>query len=172
MDNIEAKKRMMFIKGEDFYFLTYLIFIILDGYNCYGESYFKDYRKFSYIIDFVSDRRICRILGKNKINEIEKNILFETYTNSVVRERLVRRILFSLEKRGYINLQRKKNSKTIDISIKKADEINALLNDDLFVSEIDNLNLFKSYVKRVGPMTSDRLVSEIYEKRGVSSWAI
>ena len=55
INDLSVKKRIMFIKDEDYYFLTYHIFIILDWFNCYSkENLFVDCRKLPYLIYFLS----------------------------------------------------------------------------------------------------------------------
>jgi len=50
-----AKKRMMFIQGEDYNFLAYTLLIFLNEMGCHSEkTKFKDFRKIAYLIDFIS----------------------------------------------------------------------------------------------------------------------
>lgn len=162
----------MFIKGEDYYYLTYNIFVVLDAYNCYGDRKFKDYRKISHLIDIVGNRRVCVILSKKILNKFENVLLSKSYSNALVRDKIIRRILFALEKKGYINIDRSLRGKTIDLSLNKKVEVNNLLNAELFCSEIENINNIKKYVSKINIISFDNFMTELYESRGIRTWGI
>lgn len=59
-DRLAIKKKIMFIKEEDYYFLTYNLLILLDVFKCHNEKTgFKFYQKIAYLIDFISYTHIA-----------------------------------------------------------------------------------------------------------------
>jgi hypothetical protein len=106
--NEAAKKNLMFISSDDFYLITYSIIIILDCLGCTKGREFKDYRKLSFIIELINNKRNILILEAIPIERLHKNdkdFLFQSYTNGLAKRSEILKILFTLEKRGYVSLQ-------------------------------------------------------------------
>jgi hypothetical protein len=98
------KKKIMFSKGDDFYFLSYNIILILYGLDCFcGQRKFKDYRKLAFILDFISNRNLAKTLSQNTIiyNPLDRELFTRAYANGLLRLNEIIRLLFTLEKRGW-----------------------------------------------------------------------
>ncbi|WP_427192039.1 hypothetical protein [Pseudomonas aeruginosa] len=107
--NEAAKKNLMFISSDDFYLLTYATIIILDCLNCTKGRVFKDYRKIPFIIELITNNRNILILESSateKLHKGDKDFLFHSYTNGLAKRSETLKILFTLEKKGYISLHK------------------------------------------------------------------
>ena len=105
---------MMFIMGEDYNFLAYNIFIILNGLGCIsGKSFLKDHRKLSFLIDFVSDSKLLDVLDKQirndkaSLNEYDKDVLNQSFTNSVLRMKTINQLIYTLNNEELIDVEEK-----------------------------------------------------------------
>ena len=65
------RRRMMFVAGEDFYFLAYTTLLILDNLKCTTSSNsFSDLRKVAYLADLLgSDADLGLALATTKLSE-------------------------------------------------------------------------------------------------------
>ncbi len=62
-NSIAAKKRIMFIHGEDFNYLAYHVIVLLDTLKCDSASRpFKDHRKLAFLMDLVSSLHLAPML--------------------------------------------------------------------------------------------------------------
>lgn len=134
-----VRRRLMFSVAEDSYFLTYNIILILGMLKCTNNSYLKDSNKIALLVTIIEKTQnievIKKVLKNEQINNYDKNVLFDMYYNSKLRMRSVISIIFSLDKKGIINVR--KSGKTIDIS---------LVNNNIYINFIDK-RLFEDDVK-------------------------
>ena len=77
------------MSGEDFYFFSYNIFLILWEFNCVNGRTFKDYRKLPYIVDLISDKNLLGILIRNDFGEVknpvDRKYLVKSYTDCKIK---------------------------------------------------------------------------------------
>lgn len=172
-DHTSIKKRIMFIKGEDYNFLTYNIFIILNFLNCVdNKSTLKDHRKLSFLIDFVSDEKLIDIIDKRfeveeaQINDFDRELLNQSYTNSLLRIKTINQLVFTLTNEGYINLRSKKLDK-LNISLNKQMVSNEFFKDSLFKKERENILRLKNIVQRISVIDISNMLEKLYYKHGV-----
>ena len=171
--NLSIKKRMMFIKGEDYNFLTYNIFIILNGLGCVdGKSSLKDHRKLSFLIDFVSNNKLIDIIEENLknenylINEIDRDLLNQSFTNSLLRIKTINQLIFTLTNENYLLITGKKLDK-LNITLNKGDISKDFFRGKVFAIERNNLKRLKSIVQRISVIDISNMLSELYYKHGV-----
>lgn len=172
--NEQIKKRIMFSKDSDYYFITYNSLLILDNLKCYeGKSNFYDYRKLIYILPFIADEDLLRIATKEaSLREEEIKILEDTYINAKLREPILKSILFTLEKKGYISMKKNKNRKSIDLKLTNSSISKDFLNSEVFKIESGNINIFKSYYKRLTVVSLENLIEKIFKEKGVIIWDV
>lgn len=166
----------MFIKGEDFYFLTYHILILLDLLGCTSENKrFKDYRKLAFLIDFVSDYNLVRIIqNQNNItmlHSIDRELLIRSYTNGLVRSSEIIKLIFALEKKDIIRLYKDSNSNQLDIYLNKESLPADLLDNTIFKIELTNLINLKSSVNRIPGLKLETLLEKLFYNYGITKWA-
>jgi hypothetical protein len=166
--DISTKKRMMFIKGEDYNFLAYNIFIILNFLPCVnGKSSLKDHRKLSFLIDFISDNKLIDIIESNgNLNEIDKDLLNQSYTNSLLRLKTINQLVFILTNENYLILTGKKLEK-LNISLNKESVSTDFFKGKAFSIERENFKRLKSTVQRISIIDISNMLNELYYKHGV-----
>jgi hypothetical protein len=177
MENINVKKRLMFVKGEDFYFLSYNILIILDLLGCYSSiKKFKDYRKLAFLIDFVADYNLANIISRNEnhnqLNSLDRELLMRTYSNGMIRLNQIIRLLFTLEKRGLIQLEKDATSSIVDVSLQKQMIPENLFDTELFQSELNNSIFLKNNIKRLSSLTLETTLQKLFDNYGITRWAV
>ncbi len=171
----EVKKRMMYTSGEDFYLFSYAIFITLDSLNCKNEKYFKDYRKLAFLIEFIKDNKLNYIISnasKKTMNPIDKEYLFNSYSVGLSRRSEVLKLLFTLEKKGYVSLEKGNTKSLVNVSLNKDGIPDEFLNKEVFMKEYKNIKFFQSYIKRLSTLNLNTMLDRVYGKNGINTWAV
>lgn len=177
MNNRNAKKAIMFIKGDDFYFIVYNLFVLLYSLGCTNKNrIFKDFKKLPYLIEFVANSKLTDILdryiGNNRnINAIDKELLIRAYSRGIFMKNEIIKLLFALEKKKYITLIKDKYG-----------NINLFLNSDLipqsffdkhmFQAEFDNAAKLMKTLKRISILNHETILTSLFENFGIKTWAI
>ena len=162
----------MFIKEEDYNYLTYNIFIILKGLDCtVGKSSLKDHRKLSFLIDFVSDSKLIDIVEQNidsssPVNEIDKELLNQSYTNSLLRIKTINQLMFTLSSEGFISVIDKKLDKlSIALNVEMVEK--EFFKGQIFSIERNNIKRLKNIVQRMSILDISNMLSSLYYNHGV-----
>ena len=163
----------MYIQSEDFYFLTYNTVILLNTLNCIeGHRYLKDYRKISFLVDFISNPYNAAFLRGGTLNEADKRELTRLYSNGILRQKEINKLFYTLDSRGIIHLARKSNSDILDVTLKKSNVLTDFFDDELFEVEIQNSVLIKNYISRLSSITLDTLKQKLFTDKGVKVWQL
>lgn len=172
--NNKIKKKIMFNKDSDYYFIAYNSILILDSLGCYeGEKNFYDYRKLIYILPFISSQfMLMNSIKTSKIRQEQIKILEDTYINSKLREPILKSILFTLEKRGYLILEKNESRKCIDVRLLPNSIPQDYLKSDLFKIESDNIKLLKKHYQRLNFISFDTLIEKLFKEKGVIIWDV
>lgn len=171
-NNEQVKKRIMFNKESDYYFIAYNLLLILDSLNCYEDkSTFNDYRKIIYIIPFITDNELLKIINLDyRLESEDIKRLEEVYINAQLREPILKSVIFTLEKKGYLTLV--KNRDTIGVRLTEKAKLNKLLAYEGFKFEIENFITFKTNHKRLSTVKLDTMINRIWKSRGAIVWDI
>ncbi|QZX80842.1 hypothetical protein [Metapseudomonas otitidis] len=173
--NEAAKKNLMFISSDDFYLLTYATLIILDCLNCTNGRVFKDYRKIPFIIELITNNRSILILESSnteKPHKSDRDFIFHSYTNGLARRSETLKILFTLEKKGYVSLHKGDTESLINITLNREELPPKFLSKRVFKSEYTNCEKFKKAIQRSTAITLDTFLSKVYRDRGIKIWEV
>lgn len=172
MSDLSAKKRLMYLSGEDFYLYCYSVFIILDSLKCRDGKYFRDYRKLAFLMDIIGDNKTVYVVshssGEN-LNPKDYECLLDSYSNGLTKRSEILKLLFVLEKRGYIVLDRGIGQE-INVSLCKENLPSDFLNKNIFTMESRNILDVSKKVKRLASLTLNTMLSKIYTENGVRTW--
>ncbi|NMB17945.1 MAG: hypothetical protein GX984_00615 [Erysipelothrix sp.] len=173
-DNKNIKKRIMFNKDSDYYFIAYNSILILDSLNCYeGKVNFYDYRKLIYILPFISSESILvRSIGNSSTSQEDLKLLEDIYIKSKLREPILKSILFTLEKKGYLILEKNKSRNCIDVRLLPETLPKGFLNSDLFKTEFENITQFKKSYQRLSFINLETLIEKLFKEKGVIIWDV
>lgn len=172
--NHQIKKRIMFNKESDYYFIAYNTLLILHTLNCYkGKTNFYDYRKLIYILPFIADKYHLSIVMKNsRLRDEEIKTLEDIYIKAKLKEPILKAILFTLEKKGYLTLEKNNTRKSIDVKLAPNFIKKEFLQSDMFNNEIQNIISFKSYYQRLSFINFESLIDKLFKERGVIIWDV
>lgn len=166
------KKRIMFSPDYDFYFTTYSLLVSLDALGCKKGRYFKDYRKLAFLVEFATEDKLVSILerpdGKD-LNRIDKEYLFKSYTNGLSRRSEILKILFRLEKSGFVILRKGDINSLVDVSLSELIP-KSFFDKNFFHSEYSNVRRTTAQIKQLTRLTLDTTIQKIYEAHGVKTW--
>ncbi|GBC63428.1 hypothetical protein DENIS_4422 [Desulfonema ishimotonii] len=175
MSDLNAKKRLMYLSGEDFYLYCYSILVILDSLGCHdgNDKYFRDYRKLAFLIDIISNDKnvyvISHAVGK-ELNPKDYECLLDSYSSGLTRRSEILKLLFVLEKRGYVVLKRGRKIQEIDVMLRKNNLPDNFLGEPIFESEYKNIKSVSQKVRRLASLTLETMLKKIYVDNGVKIW--
>ncbi|QDU26279.1 hypothetical protein ETAA8_13560 [Anatilimnocola aggregata] len=173
---LATKKRMMFIKGEDFNFLTYNVLIVLDAFKCHSESVtFEGHQKLSYLIDLVSSPGLAQIIDRyhrlgSRLNKRDIHSLSVAYANGASRKHFVARVIHSLATRGLISVRQGKQSVGLDLWLNLESIPATFLSSELYTPERDNIVLLRKCSSRLRTLTFDTFIEKFFGEQGVRLW--
>jgi len=175
MKNKDVKKSLMYLSGEDFYVFCYAVLIVLDYLNCKDGRYFKDYRKLAFLIEFIKDEKLNYIITNThdkSLNTIDREYLFSSYSAGLGRRSEILKLLFTLEKKNYVVLDKGNTRRLVDVSLNKEAVPIEFFNKEIFSQEYHNIDVFTKCVKKLSELKLDTMLDRIYVRNGISTWAI
>lgn len=168
------KKRIMFNKEDDYYFITYNVILFL--YTCnytYEEKRLVDYRKLAYIIPFIADEHLLDMLDNGQRGfsaDVDVNRLQNIYFNARLNQKTYTSIILALESKGLVSLLKNPSKSCVDIWINSVNIPKSILANDLFSSEIINVKRFSKLVKKCRILNLNTMMEKIFRDNGVMIW--
>lgn len=161
----EAKKRIMFIQKEDYNFLTYNLLLLLKYLGATSkESRFQDYRKISYLIQFISTQ--------SDFPNFSKEELALVYSKSHLKKQLLSHLILILKNKEYISVDVNYNRNSLDIWINEENIPDNFFNKTFFKKEIENIKVLKSELPRLKVLTLKNVVDTIFTNNRVITWEV
>jgi hypothetical protein len=176
MDNRDSvKRRLNFISGEDFYFLTYELLLIIDILTT-ANGMFRDHRKLSYLVQLAGDEKAIRILERYEdrtINNAEdREQLFVTFANGEMNKREIFKLVFALERRGILHIERSATPEVVDVQLDRSKLPADFLTNDVFQGDRARIGRIRKVVPRLSTLTMETFLQKVYGNRGVNVWAL
>lgn len=166
-------RRLNFISGEDFYFLAYSILLALHLLGGTARR-IRDHRKISFLVQFLADDRLIGIIErtaeKGVGNPVDRELLFSSYTKAELQKREVFKILFALEKRGFVGLERTDMAEVVDVTLIRDNLPKGFLESESFAKEKSNAAKLKKLLPRLASSSFEALINRLYRERGVKAW--
>lgn len=162
----------MYLSNEDFYFYCYSVFVILDYLKCQDGKYFRDYRKLAFLTDIISDDKIVYVVSSSPgvdLNPKDYECLLDSYSNGLTHRSEILKLLFVLEKKGYVSLRRGKTQE-IDVTLNKDNFPNKFLSNSIFNSESKNIMDISQKVRGLASLKLDTMLNKIYIENGIRIW--
>lgn len=170
-DREAAKRRIMFVAGEDFYFLTYTLLVLLRELKAVSEQQaFADSRKLAYVADFLgSNSDLHLALTDTTLSGSARSRLSLLYDRAVSRRIAVERLVDALAKRELLHVARRPFD--VDhVYLRNQDDVARLLHGDRFKAETARLALLRKKVPHLRTMTLATLKDRLFGDRGVRTW--
>ncbi len=82
------------------------------------------------------------------------------------------KLLFTLEKKNYIVLEKGDTRSLANVSLNKNAVPKEFFDKDIFSQEYRNIRVFSQCVKRLSTLKLDTMLKRIYTQSGISIWAI
>lgn len=171
-----AKKRIMFIKGEDFNYLAYNILICLDALRCHSQDRpFQDHRKLAFLVDLISSPNLAPLLErttrlKAKLSKKDLHALATAYSSGASRKHFVVRIIHSLATRGYLTIAKGEHDLQLDVWLIQSAIPSSFLTSEVYRQERDNIALLQKVSRFVRTMTFSTFLERFYRDHGVQVW--
>ena len=171
-----AKKRMMYSKGDDFYFLTYNLLVLGSELKCFSEDkVFVDHRKVAFLVGFVSNPWLTdlalRCKGPNTIPaNVDRSELAKAYADGSARIHLMTRLLFASERKGLLTLYPGKRKHSIDFSINVASLPEGFLTNSIFEMEQENVSTLRKIMPQLRNSKLGSMLERLFVENGVQVW--
>lgn len=163
----------MFSKGDDLYFLSYNILLILYSFECKcGVRVFKDFRKLAFLTDFVSNRSLAKtVTQKNtSLNSVDRDLFTRAFADGLLRINHLYRLLYTLEKKGLVKLEKDSISNTINVCLTDEALDKKFFDQEIFKAEFDNIKLLKNTITRTTALTLETLLTKLFDNYGIKRW--
>lgn len=161
----DARKRLMFIQKEDYNFLTYNLLLLLKYYGAVSkESKFQDFKKISYLINFISK--------DSNFDNYNKYELARIYSKSHLKKQLLSHIVLVLKNKQYIGVDINYVRNSLDIWLIEENIPEDFLNSILFEKEIENIKYLRSELPLLKSIKLITLLNEIFTKNNVKIWEV
>jgi hypothetical protein len=170
-DREAAKRRIMFVAGEDFYFLTYTLLLLLRELKALSEEQsLVDSRKVAYLADFLSSNADLQLVVTHApLSQSARSRLSLLYDRAVARRIAVERLVEALPTRDLIRVSRP--SVDVDrVHLVNQKDAAKLLEGQRFRSEVTRLAMLRKSVPQLRTMTLATLKQRLFGDRGVRTW--
>jgi hypothetical protein len=171
-----AKKRIMFIKGEDFNFLAYHVLIVLDAFRCNSkERLFKDHRKLAFLPDLISSTSLTAILLRRKrlqssLSARDAHLLATAYANGASRRHLVARVISALAQRGLLSIEKAEDGVAHDLWLNRDQVPKSFLDSDVYLVERENIEHLLQISNRIRTVSLETFLDRFFGDHGVHTW--
>ena len=171
---MDSKKRMMFNIDDDYYYITIKIIIILIRLDCFKNK-FSDYRKLAYIILFLKSNESIKLFNKsledyNKLSIFEREQLGGIYYKGCIYQPIIKRVLFFLEKKDIITLEKNIKLTCIDVKITKNKDIKNTFSSGKFDYDIEKVDILYKQFNRIRSVKYDTFIQRVFGDSEVSKW--
>jgi len=166
-----SRRRLMFVPGEDFYFLVYTTLIVLDDLKCTSATYeFSDLRKIAYLADLLGSADDLRIALTNApLNQAGQARLALLYDRAATRRLPLERVGDALARRGLVTFRRTEGEPE-KLFITDLDGTTSLLKTSLFDAERQRMKRLRRSLSHLRTMTLATLKTRLFADHGVNTW--
>jgi hypothetical protein len=175
-DVLSAKKRIMFIKGEDFNFLAYNILILLDQLDCNSEAKaFRDHRKLAFLVDLVSQPSLTGIIERRfrlnrSLSKRDLHSLSSAYANGESRKHFVERVLYAMATRGIIQIKKPPTEVAANIVLVPENISDSFSSSELFELERLNIRRIRVISPQIRTTVFQTFMTRFFDEQGVRTW--
>lgn len=171
-------RRVMYLSGDDFYLMTYLILVSLNyliGPNSKSKK-FKDHRKLIVIVQLLSDSRYIDVLtrysDKKITNSYDKDFIFKSFSESELHKREANKLLQVMEIKGYISLEETNKTGVYDVIYKHENVPGSFIDSDIFSTDYESIQILKSNIRSLNTITFETFIERVYRDNGVNAWVL
>jgi len=173
MDKIKLRK-LSHLSGEDYYYMTYLIILCLDGFAAKTSRVFKDHRKLSYLIQIISDEKIADIIEGSIESTIEnprdRSLLYSSYSKGATHSKDVYKLILTLELKGFVEVIKTISPEIIDVKINNKNIPQDFFNKAVFEKELNSITKIKNIHKTIARVGLKTFVEKLYTDKGLRVW--
>lgn len=168
----DVRRRLMFVPGEDFYFLTYTTLLVLGHFDCTRrERPFHDSTKISYLADLIGgDADLNLALATTPVDARARARLSVLHDRAVARRAPLTRVLEALARREWIGVHREAG--TEDIFLIPSDEVKRLQANDAYQSECIRLERIRKAFPQLRSMKTETMRDRLFTNHGVRTWPV
>lgn len=166
-----ARRRLMFVPGEDFYFLAYTTLVLLaELKSTTPERALVDSRKVAYLADLLgSDSDLRLALTSAPLTPSAKSRLALLYDRAAARHAPLERIENALSRRGLVTFSRA-TGQPDHLFLQDQDAASRLLSQELYDGERERLRKLRGSFPQLRTMTLATMKDRLFGRHGVHTW--
>ena len=166
-----AKRRIMFLAGEDSYFLAYTAILLLSELDCTSAARpLVDAGKIAYLADFLgSDSDLRLALTSAKLGHAARARLSLLYDRAVARRAPLERLLEAVARQRLIAVTRA-SGEADRAHLLESPGVAALLKDDLYQGERERIARLRRSLSHLRTMTLATLKDRLFGSHEVRTW--
>lgn len=168
-----VKRRLMFVAGEDFYFLGYTLLLLLSELNATSAARaLRDSRKLAYIADFIgSDADLQLATTASRLSDRGRARLCTLYDRAVARRLPLERLLEALARRQLVVLTRSPGDPD-QVHAIEADHVKGLVTNGLYAKERERIQALRTSLPQLRTMTLSTVQQRLFADKGVRTWGV
>lgn len=170
-DREAAKRRLMFVAGEDFYFLAYTTLVLLSelGADSEGKALVEPI-KVAYLADLLSSESDLRLaLSSAPLSPAEHARLLLLYDRGVSRRAPLERVLDALVHRGLVTVTRK-NGESERAHLMSAAAIASFVKGSAYDGERLRVRELRGHLSHLRTMKLETMKARLFGQHGVRTW--
>lgn len=166
-DHESVRRRLMFVPGEDFYFLAYTILLVFDELGCRApERRYRDVDGIAYLADLISHEADLKLaLSEEPLSPTQRSRLCLLYDRASARRAPFQRVLAALAERGFIDVM---GTDPRGAFLKSIPPVRGL-DSELFAGERSRIAKLRK-VLRLSNAGRAKVQERLFEAHGVQTW--
>jgi len=175
---LTAKRRIMFLTGEDYYYLTYTLLLLLDSLDAKDEARaFYDHRKLAFLGDLISNGYLTQSLIQSEESsraaaDSDSAMLSTIYSRGLSRLPSFQRLIHALTQKQLIRTTPSQEFGAWDIWLNTPAIPTDYINSDVFRTERKNIGLLRKLFPQIRKMQLEPMFERLFRERGVMAWRI
>ena len=174
MSNLSERtpRQLFFTTGEDLYFLTYNLVIVLSILGASAEKPLKDCNSLAVLVTLIADSQLLDLIERYK-TPIKKasrdyHLLLSAASRARRKRPYLARLHHALARRGIVEIAG--NPARYTIGLLPGASIRDFTEDAIFEQERANMKRLCKLIPRIKVMTAETLQRHVFQTRGVVAW--
>jgi len=169
---LAAQRSLFFTTGQDLYFLSYNLLVLLYSVGATTEKPIKDARTLPLLITLVADAQLLDLMARRGMDiprsSGDYRLLVNAESKAQRKRPYVARLLGALERRGFLEAEIAGDRRSVGLRDRAA--LSEFISAPVFDQERSNAKKLREVVPRAKILTRETLYERVFEARGVRVW--
>lgn len=170
--DLATQRSLFFTTGQDLYFLSYNLLVLLYSVGATAEKPVKDARTLPLLITLVADAQLLDLMARRAMDIPSSSGDYRLLVNAESKARrkrpYVARLLGALERRGLLEAQVVGDRRSVGLRDRAV--LHDFISAPIFDQERSNAKKLREVVPRAKILTRETLYKRVFQSRGVRVW--